>query len=239
MLQKRSYPFDSRFLEVGGHRIHYVEEGVGAPVLFIHGNPTSSYLWRNVIPEVAAAGRRCIAIDLLGFGQSDKPDDVTYTLSLHADIVGNFIRKLDLWNTVLVADDWGGPLGMHNVVAMPERFEAAVLMETFLWTFTLEDDIVPKFRAPFRMMRGPAGYLFVQVMNMMTKKLIPEYCPITDEGMQYYLDSMPTVRSRRAIRGFVRLNAIDGKPQSLVNRSTRLRDRYLHPQAGTGHGYKK
>src|SRR5258706_9864884 len=90
-------------------------------------------------------------------------------------------------------------------------YEAVVLMETFLWTFTFEDDFEPKFRLPFRMMRGPLGFVFVQVLNLMIKKLIPEYCAITDEGMRYYLDSTPTVRSRRAMLEFVRLNPIHGK----------------------------
>jgi len=228
MLQISSYPFRSRFIEIGGHRIHYVEEGVGAPVLFIHGNPTSSYLWRHVIPTVAAAGRRCVAIDLLGFGRSDKPDDVRYTLALHADIIGVFIRSLDLHNVVLVADDWGGPLGMYNVVANAGRFEAAVLIETFLWTFTYKDDFEPKFRMPFRMMRGPLGFFFVQVMNMMTKKLIPEHCPITEEGMQHYLDSASTIRSRRAMRAFVGLNPINGKPEASVRFIEAIRRKLPH-----------
>ncbi len=212
------YPFLSRRVDVMGCSIHYVEHGRGKPVLFVHGNPTSSYLWRNVLPHVAnETGRRGIAIDLLGFGQSDKPDDVNYTLERHAQVVREFIDALDLRDIVLVADDWGGPLGMHDVVTRPERYEAAVLMETFLWTFTFEDDFEPKFRTPFRLMRGPLGFFFVQVLNMMTKKVIPEHCPITDEGLQYYLDSMPTIRSRRAMREFVRLNPLHGKPKASVD----------------------
>lgn len=211
------YPFQSGHVEVMGHRIHYVEHGTGAPVLFLHGNPTSSYMWRDVLPHVAdQTGRRGIALDLLGFGQSDKPRDVRYTLDLHARVVQEFVNALDLRDIVLVADDWGGPLGMHDVLERSERYKAVVLMETFLWTFTFADDFDPKFRMPFRLMRGPMGFFFVQVLNMMTKKVIPEHCPITDEGLQYYLDSMPTIRSRRAMRDFVRLNPLHGKPTASV-----------------------
>ena len=72
------YPFASRYVKVKGHNVHYIEEGAGQPVLFIHGNPTSSYVYRNVIPAVAeATNRRCVAIDLLGFGKSDKPGQST------------------------------------------------------------------------------------------------------------------------------------------------------------------
>ena len=160
------YPFASRSIELLGHRIHYIEHGGGPPVLFLHGNPTSSYVWRNVLPHVATqTGRRGIALDLLGFGQSDKPNGLRYSLDLHASIVRHFIDALNLQDIVLVADDWGGPLGMHDVVARPERYQAAILMETFLWTFTFEDDFEPKFRMPFRMMRGPLGFVAVQVLN--------------------------------------------------------------------------
>lgn len=212
-----SYPFDSGFVDVLGHRLHYVAHGEGDPVLFLHGNPTSSYVWRDVLPHVAErTGRRGIALDLLGFGRSDKPDDVEYTLDLHARTIAGFVDALGLRDVVLVAEDWGGPLGMADVVARPERYRAVVLMETFLWTFTFEEDFEPKFRTPFRLMRGPLGFFFVQVMNLMTKKVIPEHCPITEEGMQYYLDSMPTIRSRRAMRAFVQLNPLHGEPAASV-----------------------
>jgi haloalkane dehalogenase len=220
------YPFSDRYLKVASHKIYSVEIGAGDPVLFLHGNPTSSYVWRDVMPAVAeATGRRCVAIDLLRLGKSDKPDDVTYTLALHRDIIIGAIAELGLKNIVLVAEDWGGPLGMHHLVHEPHLYEAAVLMETFLWTFTFADDFEPKFRMPFRLMRGPAGFVFVQVMNMTTKKLIPQHCPITDEGMQYYLESTPTVRSRRAILEFVRLNPLHGKPRASVKFIEEIRTR--------------
>jgi haloalkane dehalogenase len=210
-------PFSDRYLAIGGHNIYCVETGTGDPVLFLHGNPTSSYVWRDVMPAVAeATGRRCIAIDLLGLGKSDKPDGLRYTLNLHRDIVAGVVETLGLQNIVLVAEDWGGPLGMHHLVHEPQRYQAAILMETFLWTFTFADDFHPKFRAPYRLMRGPAGFVAVQVFNILTKKLIPQHCPITDDGMQYYLDSAPTVRSRRAQLAFVRLNPLHGKPRESV-----------------------
>lgn len=215
---RATYPFRSDHVEVLGHRIHYVEHGEGKPVLFLHGNPTSAYVWRNVLPHVAEqTGRRGVAMDLLGFGASDKPDDLPYSLDLHARVVAGFVDALGLTDVVLVAEDWGGPLGMFDVTRRPSRYQAAILMETFLWTFTFEDDFEPKFRTPFRLMRGPLGFFFVQVLNMMTKKVIPEHCPITEEGLRHYLDAMPTIRSRRAMREFVGLNPLHGKPQASVD----------------------
>lgn len=215
-----------RRVEVNGLEMAYVEVGEGDPIVLLHGNPTSSYLWRNVLPHVAdQTGRRGIALDLLGFGKSDKPHGVKYSLDLHASLISGFVDKLGLKDIVLVADDWGGPLTMNDVVTNSARYQAVVLMETFLWTFTFKDDFEAKFRMPFRMMRGPMGYLFVQVMNMMIKKLIPEHCPITDEGLKYYLDSVPTIRSRRAMLNFVRLNPLHGKPRASVEFIERIRSR--------------
>lgn len=211
------YPFKNNYVDVMGHTIHYVEHGQGRPIVFLHGNPTSSYVWRNVLPYVAErTGRRGIAMDLLGFGNSDKPHELPYSLDLHAQIFAGFLDALELRDVVLVAEDWGGPLAMRDIVSRAHRYEAAILMETFLWTFTFEEDFEPKFRMPFRMMRGPLGFFFVQVLNMMTKKVIPEHCPITPEGLQHYLDSMPTVRSRRAMREFVQLNPLHGEPKASV-----------------------
>ena len=91
------FPYESKFVDVMGYKIHYVEEGSGKPILFIHGNPTSSYLYRNVIDSVAEnTGRRCIALDLLGFGLSEKPVDITYDLKLFIDVVDGFIKALKI-----------------------------------------------------------------------------------------------------------------------------------------------
>ena len=91
--------------------MHYVEEGEGDPVLFLHGNPTSSYLWRNVIPHVSPQAR-CIALDLIGMGRSDKPD-IEYRFFDHARYVEGFIEALGLTDLTLVMHDWGSGLGFH------------------------------------------------------------------------------------------------------------------------------
>jgi haloalkane dehalogenase len=100
------YPFTSRHVELLGHRIHYVEYGSGLPVLFLHGNPTSSYVWRDVLPRVATlTNRRGIALDLLGFGRSDKPESVPYSLDLHARIVREFVDALNLRDIFLAEEN--------------------------------------------------------------------------------------------------------------------------------------
>ena len=99
------FPFDSRFTKVEGSRIHYIEEGKGDPILFLHGNPTSSYLWRNIIPHVSPVGR-CIAMDLIGMGKSDKPD-IEYRFEDHAKYVDGFLSAMGLENITLAhLDDY-------------------------------------------------------------------------------------------------------------------------------------
>ena len=108
-----NFPFESRYVEVHGSKIHYVEEGSGDPGLFLHGQPTSSYLWRNIIPHVSPVAR-AIAMDNIGFGKSDKPD-IEYRFVDHAKYVEGFIEAMGLKNITLVIHDWGSALGFHYV----------------------------------------------------------------------------------------------------------------------------
>jgi haloalkane dehalogenase len=211
-----AFPFASRYTVIEGRRIHYVEEGKGLPILFIHGNPTSSYLWRNILPHVAAeSGRRGIALDLLGFGRSDKPEDIEYTLRMHAEIVEQFIDKLGLHDLVLVLHDWGGPLGMHYAVRHPENIHAVALMETFLWDMAWKD--FGRLAPVFRVMRSPAGYVLLQRMNLFVERILPRSVirrdHITPEVMKHYREPFPTIGSRRAIRDFPRLLPVGGRPE--------------------------
>jgi haloalkane dehalogenase len=103
------FPYESHYVDVMGSSMHYVEQGNGDPILLLHGNPTSSYLWRNVIPLISPVGR-VIAVDLIGMGKSDKPD-IAYHLQNHIRYIDGFIKELGLENIVLVLHDWGA--GFH------------------------------------------------------------------------------------------------------------------------------
>jgi haloalkane dehalogenase len=129
------YPFEPRYSEVDGLRIARVDEGEGRPVVFFHGEPTWSYLWRKVIPPVRDAGNRCIAADCAGFGRSDKPTDFEwYSYDRHAGIAGALIEDLDLRDATVVVHDWGGPIGLRSAVEHPDRISRIVLMDTGLFT---------------------------------------------------------------------------------------------------------
>ena len=131
------YPFAANFVEIQGLRMHYVDEGPRSanPVLMLHGEPSWSYLYRKMIPPVAAAGYRAIAPDLIGFGKSDKLTERSdYSYQFHVDTVAEFIESLDLKNITLVCQDWGGLLGLRVAVEHPERFSGIVAANTGLPT---------------------------------------------------------------------------------------------------------
>ena len=124
------FPFESRYVDVFGSRIHYVDEGEGEPIVFIHGNPTSSYLWRNVIPHVTD-DYRAIAIDLIGMGKSDKPD-IGYTYLDHRRYVDAFIEALELENITFVIHDWGSVLGMDYAMRNEDNVIGVAFMEALI-----------------------------------------------------------------------------------------------------------
>lgn len=124
------FPYEHKFVKVRGDRMAYVEAGAGNPVLFIHGNPTSSYLWRNILPYVETRGR-VVAIDLIGMGRSDKPD-IDYRFSTHALYLEAFIDALDLENITLVVHDWGSALGMDYARRHPDKVRAIAFMEAIV-----------------------------------------------------------------------------------------------------------
>jgi cis-3-alkyl-4-acyloxetan-2-one decarboxylase len=123
------YPFESRFLALGSQRLHYIESGSGAPLLFVHGNPTWSFYWRNLILGLKS-GHRCIAVDHLGCGLSDRPPRYPYALEQRIEDLVRLVEQLDLTQATLVAHDWGGAIGLGAVQRLPERFSRLVLFNT-------------------------------------------------------------------------------------------------------------
>jgi haloalkane dehalogenase len=128
------YPFTARYLQVHGMRMHYVDEGSGDPVLMLHGEPTWSYLYRKMIPAIAAK-HRAVVPDYIGFGKSDKwIDDANYTFASHYNALEAFVGALGLRGITLVMQDWGGPLGLRLATQHPERIARLVIMNTGLFS---------------------------------------------------------------------------------------------------------
>jgi pimeloyl-ACP methyl ester carboxylesterase len=123
------YPFESHYLPLDGPRYHYLDEGQGEPLLLVHGNPTWSFYWRELIKAFRGWGR-VIVPDHIGCGLSDKPQQYEYRLARHVDNLRRLIGRLDLRRITLLAHDWGGAIGLGAAVAEPERFSRFVLFNT-------------------------------------------------------------------------------------------------------------
>jgi haloalkane dehalogenase len=127
------YPFAPHYAEWEGLRMHYLDEGSGAPILLMHGEPDWSYLYRRMVP-ILARRYRVIAPDYIGFGRSDKPTDVGwYTYDRHTESVKALVEQLDLRGATVVVQDWGGPIGLRTAVELRERFAALVVLNTGLF----------------------------------------------------------------------------------------------------------
>jgi haloalkane dehalogenase len=153
------FPFKPRYRTYAGLRLAHVDEGKGPPVVFIHGEPTWSFLWRKVIPPIRDAGYRCIAPDLPGFGPSDKPLDVEwYTYDRHAESVARLFAELKLRDATIVVHDWGGPIGLRVAVENPSLVGRMVILDTRRVHRSPEDDRflagLPRARPA---QRGPPG----------------------------------------------------------------------------------
>jgi haloalkane dehalogenase len=207
-----AFPYESRYVEVLGSRMHYVDEGAGEPILFIHGNPTSSYLWRNVIPYVTERSR-AVAVDLIGMGRSDKPD-IAYTYQDHKRYLDAFIAALGLRNITLVVHDWGSVLGLHYAMEHEENVRGVAFMEALIppsWpspNAPAPDSTFGRFRTP------GVGEQLVLEENMFVEQMLPGSVlrMLTEQEMNAYRAPYPTPASRLPTLMWPRELPMGGEP---------------------------
>ena len=208
------FPFESHYVEVLGSKMHYVDVGEGDPILFLHGAPTSSYLWRNIIPYLTSQGR-CIAPDLIGMGKSDKPD-IAYGFQDTYEYLNAFIEQLDLKNIILVLHDWGSGLGFYYANLHQDNIKAIAFMEAMYDAPTLFD-MPASTRMGMRMMRMPVfGWLMVNVANMFIKKMLPDLMlrELTKAERKYYAAPYPTIKSRKPLLAWPQDVSFGDKPKA-------------------------
>jgi haloalkane dehalogenase len=215
-------PFaDKHFAEVNGRRMAYIDEGDGAPIVFQHGNPTSSYLWRNVMPHLEGLGR-LIACDLIGMGDSDKlepsgPD--SYTYAEHRDYLFALWEQLGIDDdVVLVVHDWGSALGFDWASHNPDKVQGIAYMEAIV-TPASWDDWPEDARGIFQGFRSPAGEELVLEKNLFVEAVLPAASlrQLTDEEMAVYrLPYAEPGESRRPTLTWPRQIPIDGEPADVV-----------------------
>ena len=165
------FPFAVRHVHVHGARMAYIDEGGGDPIVFLHGNPTSSYLWRNVIPHVRSVGR-CIAPDLIGMGRSDKPD-IGYRF-YHARYLDGFLEALGLDRLTFVVHDWGSALGFDWAMRHESRVRGLAFMEAILGPVPSWEQFPPQGLEIFQKLRTPGvGETMVLDHNLFVEQLLP------------------------------------------------------------------
>lgn len=207
------YPFESNYVEVNGSKIHYVDVGEGDPIIFLHGNPTSSYLWRNVIPHLQSQGR-CIAPDLIGMGKSDKPD-IEYTFFDHVKYIEGFIEALDLKNVTFVIHDWGSGIGFHYAMGHEDNVKAIAFMEAFVQVWDSYESMPPQGEGIFRQMRKPdVGWNMVVKQNMFVEQILPSAAgrELTDAEMEHYRAPFLEESSRKPVWKWPNEVSIGGEP---------------------------
>ena len=205
------------FADVLGSRMYYVDEGEGPPVLFLHGNPTSSYLWRNVIPHVSGVGR-CIAPDLIGMGRSDKPD-LDYRFVDHARYVDGFIDALGLEDVTLVVHDWGSALGFHYAHRNEGNVRGLAFMEAILAPVPSWDAFPEGARQMFRAFRTPeVGWDLIAKQNVFIEQAVPGSVvrKLSDEEMDAYRAPFPDEQSRKPIWRWPNEIPIEGEPADVT-----------------------
>jgi len=191
----RLYPFESRWFDSSRGRIHYVDEGDGPPILFCHGNPTWSFLYRDII--VALRDRfRCIAPDYLGFGLSERPAGFGYKIDEHARVVGEFVDHLGLDGYLSMGQDWGGPISMAVGVERADRVRGIVLGNTWFWP----TDVLTTKTFSRVMSSAPMQWAILR-RNYFVEHLIPlgTQHRLSAEVMQHYRAVQPNAEARKGV----------------------------------------
>jgi len=189
---------DSLFMHLRAGRMHYVDEGAGEPILFVHGTPTWSFEWRHIIRALSST-HRCIAPDHLGFGFSDRPTDAPYTPEWHSENILEFVEKLDAGPLTLVVHDFGGPIALPLALRRPELVKRLVIVNSWMWSFADDRDMASKARVA-----GSAfGHFLYRWANMSLRVIMPsaygDRAKLTREIHRQYLDRFPDRWSRGTV----------------------------------------
>jgi haloalkane dehalogenase len=196
--------------------IHYQEAGSGTPFVFLHGNPGSSHLWREVLPRVGPG--RLLAPDLIGMGRSGKPD-IAYSFDDHARYLGEWLDGVGLDRVVLVGHDWGGALAFDWAARHPERVLGIAFLESIVKPMGW-DELSPQARARAEKIRGAEGEELYLGQDLFVRQAFTGgvLTPVSDQDLEAYLAPYPTRESRRPLLAWARQMPLGGEPAGLVTR---------------------
>lgn len=195
-IDREEYPFVSHYFRVPAGNLHYVDEGSGPPIVMVHGNPTWSFLYRKLIKRLRSE-YRCIAVDHLGFGLSDKPADWSYLPKDHAANLTALIEGLGLKNITLTVQDWGGPTGLSYAVANPQNVARIIIMNTWAWPVNRD----PYYIAFSGFVGGPIGRMLIRRYNFFANSIMRQTFgdkgKLTAAAHEHYLRALATPEERK------------------------------------------
>ena len=229
-IDREEYPFESQHFQAPAGSLHYVDEGNGPPVIMVHGNPTWSFLYRKLIKRLRS-DYRCIAMDHLGFGLSDKPKDWSYLPKDHAANLTALIEGLGLKDITLIVQDWGGPIGLSYAVAHPENVARIIIMNTWAWPVNRD----PYYIAFSGIMGGPIGRMLIRRYNFFARSIMRQAFgdkrKLSATAHEHYLRALATPDERTGCFVFPKqiiestpwlgqlwrnISTLNGKPKLIV-----------------------
>lgn len=242
-LDTKAYPFAAKYFSVNGVQMHYIDEGAGDVLLFVHGTPSWSFEFRHAITDLSK-NFRCIAMDHIGFGLSDKPKDYDYSTQNHAATLEKFISHLNLSKFNLLVHDFGGPIGLHYAVAHPDKIEKLVILNTWCRSITEE----PEFKKMKNILGSPLLPFLYRNFNFSAKYILPaafgERSRLTKETHQQFLKPFSKASERNGTVAFAKsllhdqdwfesiwkqINVLSQKPALLIwgMKDTFIKEKYL------------
>lgn len=168
-LDTKEYPFTSNYFEINGQKLHYIDEGKGETILFVHGTPSWSFDFRNCIKALRNQ-HRCVAIDHIGFGLSDKPEVYDYSTKNHSDTLEKFILQKNLENITLVVHDFGGPIGLNFAMQYPDKIKNIVILNSWLWSAKNDSDFIKLSK----ILKSPLLPFLYRYLNFSPKFILPK-----------------------------------------------------------------
>lgn len=227
-LDTSEYPFKSKFVDLDGdNTMHYIDEGSGEVLLFVHGTPTWSFDYRNLIKSLST-NYRCIAIDHIGFGLSDKPADYQYTVENHCANLSKFIDLLNLKQINIIVHDFGGPIGLGYAVDHPENINKIIAFNTWIWSSEGE----PEYEKMKSFLKSPLLPFLYKWMNFSPKVLLPSMYAkqekLSNKIKAHYVKPFSSSKERNGALGFAKsllseqkyFESIWNKKNSICNKNT-------------------
>ncbi len=167
-LDKSEYPFKSNYFDINNHKLHFIDEGTGETLLFVHGTPSWSFDYRNIIKKLKGK-YRCVAIDHIGFGLSDKPENYDYSTQNHSKTLSQFVEEKKLENITLVLHDFGGVIGLNFAIQNPNKIKRLIILNSWMWSSKTD----PDFIRLSKILKSPLLPFLYRYLNFSPKYLLP------------------------------------------------------------------